>query len=138
MSRDVLSAAAADAFEIRCDSSKPDGLQSPTHISGSEWRWSWDWSRDRTRKEPFSESKRVAQRADFIAFPITRLLLEAQLDVQSVIEQYCLHQFNIAGKVFSGGSLVHRRLNINTKKRLEQFQRENLDGCSASWTFYNR
>lgn len=41
-------------------------------------------------------------------------------------------------KSFRKGSLAHRRLNINTKKRLEQFQRENLDGCSASWTFNDR
>ncbi len=53
MSGDVSSAAAADASKIQCDSTKPDGPQSLTHISGSKRRWLEAASRDRTCKEPF-------------------------------------------------------------------------------------
>lgn len=65
-----------------------------------------------------SDTKRAARQADFIVFPITCLVLEVQLDIWSLIEQYCLNLSNLVGKVLSEGRLTLRILNKAYKEKV--------------------
>lgn len=98
MSRDVLSAAAAEAFEIQYDSSKPDGPWSLTHVSGSIGT-GYRIEVVTELAKSHSDSQRAAQQADFIVFPITCLALEVQSDIWSLIEQYWVKSEKLFRKV---------------------------------------
>lgn len=77
--RDGLSAAPADAAQIRHDGSKLEPVESDPHLrKAAEMAAGWKACRD---SQPGDlDSTPASRRADFIVFPITCLLLEVQLD----------------------------------------------------------